>query len=76
MYTETEMDRVVRHHADGITTITLNRPASANAIDLATARDLRALVRDISADTQVVALLGADARFWGLYGDLDFRRSD
>jgi 2-(1,2-epoxy-1,2-dihydrophenyl)acetyl-CoA isomerase len=52
---------------DGIAHLTLNRPESANAIDIGVARDLLGATTEIEmrGDVRVVLLSGAGARFCG-----------
>ncbi|GAA0332967.1 enoyl-CoA hydratase-related protein [Sphingomonas oligophenolica] len=57
---------VERHDADGVATITLNRPEVLNAISVATFRELRAHIDAISADPEgvgCVVLRGAGRSF-------------
>lgn len=63
MAASTAPDSIIRNDADGITTITLNRPEFANSFDLEAARSLGAIARSIGPDTRVVALVGAGTRF-------------
>ena len=66
MTADTGTEPVLYRSHDGIASITLNRPKSANAIDLVTAHRFAALVRTIDpATTRVVTLRGSGARFCG-----------
>src|SRR5258708_36660024 len=51
--------------ADGVATITLNRPAARNALDLVMRRELLTALDDLEADaaTRVVILTGAGGHF-------------
>src|SRR5258707_3285169 len=51
--------------ADGVATITLNRPAARNALDLVMRRELLTTLDDLEADaaTRVVILTGAGGHF-------------
>jgi 2-(1,2-epoxy-1,2-dihydrophenyl)acetyl-CoA isomerase len=52
-------------HADGVATVTLNRPEARNAIDLVMRRELLAALDDLEAEaaTRVVVLTGAGGHF-------------
>lgn len=56
---------VLRNDANGIATLTLNRPDKRNAIDRALFREFRAHVRDIESDASIgiVVLRGAGGHF-------------
>jgi 2-(1,2-epoxy-1,2-dihydrophenyl)acetyl-CoA isomerase len=58
-------DPVVRRVVDGVAHLELNRPDSANALDLAMATALRAAVQAVAADddARAVLLTGAGRRF-------------
>jgi 2-(1,2-epoxy-1,2-dihydrophenyl)acetyl-CoA isomerase len=58
-------DAVLLEVRDGIAHLTLNRPESANAIDIGVARDLLTATTEIEmrGDVRVVLLSGAGARF-------------
>ena len=79
---------VLLHVADGIATITLNRPAEMNALDVATKDSLLAVVQQVGADPEVrcVVLTGSGRGFCvgqdlkehlaGLKGDTDVPLSE
>lgn len=55
-----EGDVLLRHDADGIATLTLNRPASGNSLSHALVGELSAMLRRIAADAEVrVVVLAA-----------------
>jgi 2-(1,2-epoxy-1,2-dihydrophenyl)acetyl-CoA isomerase len=55
----------------GVATIRLNRPERGNALNLSTARGLRAAVGDLSAETYLAAVvLAADGRLFCAGGDV------
>lgn len=69
-------DTVLLDVADGVATLTLNRPEALNALSVAMMQDLAAVTRDLSTrkDVEVVVISGAGAHFMA-GGDLnDFAR--
>lgn len=64
---------LIEPHPDGITVLTINRPAARNALDLATMRDLAAAIADLAAkpSLRAVVLTGAGIDAFCSGGDLN-----
>ncbi len=63
---------LIETHPDGVTVLTINRPAARNALDLATMRDLAAAIADLAANPSLraVVLTGAGIDAFCSGGDL------